>query len=390
MKKLSIFLVSVVLFAFSANQTSAVYNPTSVTNNKFGIHITDANDLNDAATLVNGGGGDWGYITLVIQKGERDSEKWTHIFDKLRDLHLIPIVRIATKPILSFWEKPSVDEIDGWVSFLASLPWPTKNRYILVGNEPNHAEEWGGSLKPAEYASYLEAMSIKLKKESDKFYVIGAGFDSSAPNGFFSMDEEYYIRQMILSDPKVFDNVDGWSSHSYPNPGFIGSETDTGRRSISSYKWEMELLKSLGIEKDFDIFITETGWAHNVKGEIYNNIDTSDLGRRFDWAFNNVWNDKKIVAVTPFILNYNSWPFDVFSWKDKEGNYYDFYYKVMNMPKEAGNPILEPTPTPAPSPSDSPMPAPTPTSTPEPEQSFIGGILSKIKAFLLQYSHSSP
>jgi len=390
MKKILPIILAILMLLGASGSVFAVYKPASVTNNKFGIHITDSNDLIDAANLVNGGGGDWGYVTFVIQKGERDTARWTEVFKRLRELHLVPIVRVATKPILSFWERPSIDEIDGWVSFLDSLPWPTKNRYVLVGNEPNHAQEWGGNLRPKEYASYLVEFSAKLKKQSDKFYVLGAGFDSSASNSFFSMDEEYFIRQMILAEPKVFDSVDGWASHSYPNPGFTGSETDTGRRSISSYKWELELLKSLGVDRDFDVFITETGWAHNVKAEIYNNVDPADVGRRFDYAFNNVWNDEKVIAVTPFILNYGFWPFDIFSWKDKEGNYYDFYYQVMNMPKERGNPILEPTPTPIPSPSASPMPAPIPESTPIAKEGPIKGFFSKIRAFLLQYVHLSP
>lgn len=390
MKKYVIVFALTVLFFVFTKDVYAVYEPTQVGNNKYGIHIIDSNEIKDAANLVNGGGGDWGYVTLVIRKGERDQERWNKVFRELRELHIIPIVRVATEPILTVWEKPSVDEIDGWVSFLDGLPWPTKNRYVIVGNEPNHAGEWGGKVKPDEYASYLKVFSTKLKTQSDKFYVLPAGLDSSAPNSFFTMDEEYFIRKMILAEPDIFNFIDGWTSHSYPNPGFTGSEKDTGRRSIKSYLWELELLKRLGIEKDFKVFITETGWAHNIKNENYSNVDIDVIGNKFEYAFANVWNDPNVVAVTPFILNYQSWPFDVFSWKDKEGNYYDFYYKVMNLPKERGNPILEPTPTPVPTMIPTPLPAPTPEATPAPKPNVISQFFSKIKAFLVQYVRLSP
>ncbi len=40
------------------------------------MHIVDTNDkdLDAVAKLVNSGSGDWGYVTLVIQKGERNSD----------------------------------------------------------------------------------------------------------------------------------------------------------------------------------------------------------------------------------------------------------------------------------------------------------------------------
>lgn len=371
MKKILAGLFAAILLFISVSSVFAIYDPLSVPNNLFGIHIADVNDIGEAATLVNSSGGDWGYVTFVITKGERDSERWKIIFEKMRDLHLIPIVRVATRSILIGWEKPSLDEIDGWVSFLDSLPWPTKNRYVIIANEPNQAKEWGGVVSPEDYADYLATFSLKLKSASNKFFVLPSGLDASAPNSFFTMDEELFIRRMLTREPQIFDFIDGWTSHSYPNPKFSGSEYDQGRKTIRTYQWELELLKKLGIKKDFPIFITETGWV--------NTIGEAAVSQKFKFAFENVWTDKNIVAITPFILNYQGGPFDVFSWKNSQAEYYDFYYQIKSLPKKEGFPILEPKPTPTPTPTPVPTPSLVPTPSPEPKQFFWERILRFFK-----------
>lgn len=72
---LSIIVFFVFLFAFRG-KALAVYDPLSVANNRFGIHIVNISDLEDAAKLVNSAGGDWGYVTLVITKNDRNTPKW--------------------------------------------------------------------------------------------------------------------------------------------------------------------------------------------------------------------------------------------------------------------------------------------------------------------------
>lgn len=365
------FLVVVTIALFFlviwVTYASAVYDPLSVPNNLFGIHIADINDLGEASTLVNSSGGDWGYVTFVIQAGERDPQKWKPIFIRMRDLHLVPIVRVATRSVLIGWERPSLDDIDGWVSFLDSLPWPTKNRYVIIANEPNHAKEWGGVVSPEEYARYLKNFSLKLRGASDKFFILPAGLDASAPNSFFTMDEELFIRRMLRAEPVIFDFIDGWTSHSYPNPKFSGSEYAQGRKTIRTYQWELELIKKLGIAKDLPVFITETGWV-NTLGE-------KTISQKFKYAFENVWTDKNIVAITPFILNYQGGPFDIFSWKSSQAEYYDFYYKIKDLPKKEGKPALEPPPTPVPTATPVPTRALTPYPTPAPSVSFWDRIL---------------
>jgi len=342
MKKIIFVLSFLLLFLGSAKVTKAIYNPTLVPDNHFGIHVADTSDLSDVAKLINSSAGDWGYITIVIQKGERDTNKWQSIFNQMRRLHLIPIVRIATAPIPgnnNTWEKPSVNEIDGWISFLNSLNWVVKNRYVIIANEPNHASEWGGEVNPAEYASYLKIFSQKLKASSDDFFIMPAGLDASATTSRIltenssTMDESIYLEKMFEEDPNVFEFIDGWASHSYPNPNFSGNPLATGKGSVATFDWELNYLKFLGFKKDLPVFITETGWTHGT-----GNLVTG-MGPKFVEAFKNIWSDKRIVAITPFIYKYINPPFDIFSWVSKDNEPYDFYSNVENLPKISGMPI---------------------------------------------------
>lgn len=340
MRKIFLKLFSLVIFVLIflfPKETLAIEDPLMSPNNIFGIHILNESELNDAANLVNSSGGDWGYVTIVIQKGERDTLRWQKAFDEARRLHLIPIVRIASAQQNSGWEKLNLDEIDGWVSFLNSLNWVVKNRYLVVGNEPNHAKEWGGDVNPKEYAFYLKIFSEKLKEKSSDFFILPAGLDFSAKNTKETMDAVLFLNKMLESDSDYFNYLDGWTSHSYPNPDFLGSEKAKGRGTIGSFIWELDYLKKLGLNKELPVFITETGWAHTAN-DGKTGIPESHVGSKFSYAFQNVWTDSRIVAVTPFLLNYNHPPFDVFSWKKTDGSFYSFYEEVRNLIKIRGNP----------------------------------------------------
>ena len=330
------------LVFFSASKTLAIYDPLTVSNNSFGIHIANFQDLDDAAKLVNSQGGDWGYIILVITEDNRVISLWQEVFNKMRRLHLIPIVRVATKEENGNWKKPVIGEIDSWVSFFNSLNWVIKNRYLTIGNEVNLGKEWGGNVNPEEYATYLKEFTDKLKKTNPDYFVMPAGFDASLPTSKGSLEESSYLRRMLIKEPDIFDLVDGWASHSYPNPNFSGSEYATGRGTIRTFEWEIPFLKSLGVKKDFPVFITETGWTHKVAGNTKTSefLNESQLSLKFERAFKEAWNNKNVVAVTPFILNYEYPPFDMFSWKNN-GIYNSLYGNMQKVGKVSGKPIQE-------------------------------------------------
>jgi hypothetical protein len=250
----------------------------------------------------------------------------------MRRLHLIPIIRIATKADGDTWEAPSDAEINNWLAFLNSLNWVIQNRYIVIGNEPNHSLEWGGKIDPEAYATYLNKFALALHSASSDFFVLPAGLDSSAKNTSTTMDESVFLKRMLTTEPTLFDNLDGWVSHSYPNPSFEGKDTDTGRGTVDTFAWELNYLKILGVTKDLPVFITETGWSNQK-------VDNNQITSMYDYAFNNVWNDPRVVAVTPFILNYPQAPFTEFSWEKSDGTFYPYYSGVQAIAKTAGAPV---------------------------------------------------
>lgn len=314
-KKLAIFLVSSLTFLLSFKTSWAIVDSALVPNNKFGIHIFSEKDLENARELVNSNGGDWGYVTLVITEAERDHERFQSVFDQMRKLHLIPIVRLATKAGGNTWDAPQEAEIDKWADFLNSLNWVTQNRYVVINNEPNHAAEWGGRIDPVGYGSYLEKISKKLKSASSDFFILPAGLDPSSANTPSTMTESKFLAQMLQANPKVFDYVDGWTSHAYPHT------------STSIYNLELSL-----IGKNLPVFVTETGWPRNKYSD-------EQIGKNLVSTYQNIWNDPKVIAVTPFILDYTNAPYDVFSWEKPDGTFYSYYSDVQKLPKVAGKPV---------------------------------------------------
>lgn len=326
------------LLAF-ATSCSALYDPQSVPNNRFGIHIVDENDLSDAARLVNSAGGDWGYVKLVIREDDRSTEKWQAVFDRMRRQHVIPLVRLATKVEYGTWIKPRVEDIGSWVDFLYSLNWVIKNRYVIIFNEPNHANEWGGQVNPEEYGWYLKEFSRRLKEKSPDFFVLPAGLDASASTNPEALDELAFIKRMHAKEPDVFDTIDGWTSHSYPNPDFSGNPNGSGRGTIRTFTWELEQLHLLGV-KSLPVFITETGWRHSGgQPNDPTSLATEKVADNFRVAFQSAWSGPTVVAVTPFLLNYQDGLFGQFSWKKYNSNeFYPMFEAVQSLVKTSGQP----------------------------------------------------
>jgi hypothetical protein len=256
MKLYLIFLLSVIFFL----TLSPIVKAADRSENKFGIHLAvpDNGELEKAAELVNSNGGDWGYVTIVIQENDRNHEKWQDIFNKLRELHLIPIIRVATVPQGPVWKRPVPEDVDSWVDFLNGLNWVVKDRYVILFNETNHGQEWGGSVDPVSYAKISQLFAQKLKERNKDFFVMLGGLDASAPSAAPEYaDEADYLKTVIDTIGKDDFNklFSGLSSHSYPNPGFVGSPYASGRGSVRTYEWELYLLESWGV-KELPVFLT--------------------------------------------------------------------------------------------------------------------------------------
>ncbi|RJR25997.1 hypothetical protein C4578_00440 [Candidatus Microgenomates bacterium] len=324
--------------------------------NQFGIHILDPSDLDKARELVNSTGGDWGWVTIVIRDNDLNYQKWQEFFDQCREKHLIPIVRIATHNVDSYWVKPEEQDAEKWADFLSSLNWPTEKKHVIIFNEPNHAKEWGNNINPQEYARILNSFAFSLKERSKNFMIMNAGLDLAAPNSKETMEAYRFMEEMRKEVPDIFEKIDAWSSHSYPNHGFVGKPWESGKTSIRGYEWELSVLKNnFGVKKDLSVFITETGWPKSESKYVWQRTkyglrkvavskyyDSNTAAEYLKKAFEEVWlKDKRVKAITPFVLNYPNELFESFSWFDKEGKPYPQYEIIKSMVKDRWWPSQE-------------------------------------------------
>ncbi len=80
------------------------------------------------------------------------------------------------------------------------------------------------------------------------------------------MDNLVYIKEMIDSNPDIVNKIDGFSSHSYPNPAFSQPPSATKSVGTATYKYEYDLLNQ-NSDKKIPAFITETGWISDNLNE---------------------------------------------------------------------------------------------------------------------------
>lgn len=306
-------------------------------NNKFGLYVyaESANFFEIAQKLVNSSGGDWGYVLIPYNVKDRDYNKWERVFSQLRNKHLIPIIQLwDVDP-----ENYQLQTIEA-AYFLNRFVWPIRERYVSVYNEMNDSKFWYGYVDPKEYSRILEFTIDTFKNENDNYFMLNGAFNVTAPTDDKHLDAFEYMRQMNEEIPGIFNKLDGWASHPYPQPNFSSSPYKTGRWSIKAYESELNyLVTNLGVTKDLPVFITETGWAH-AEGDVYNSsfLDIDTVSDYFEIAFKEVWlPDNRVRAVTPFTIKYDP-PFDHFSWVNKDNVPYLHYDTVQSMSKVAGNP----------------------------------------------------
>ena len=255
----------------------------------------------------------WRYITIPLTIDDtQDWRRWQIFFNEAHREKLIPIIRLATRydQEKDCWTIPNRKEIVGLVSFLSSLNWYQEEKLVIVFNEVNHANEWGGKIDPFAYTHILKFTSNWLRSESLNFKILPAAMDLAAANAFPSMEAFNYIESMYRIDSEIFDYIDYWNSHSYPNPGFSASPRNSGQNSLRGFNYELNYLKEK-TARDFQVFITETGWMSHYLINYY-------LSDYYLYALENVWNDERILAVTPFVMKGDPGPFSSFSFLDLE------------------------------------------------------------------------
>jgi hypothetical protein len=312
-------------------------SPNWEPNNKFGIYVYAENSdyIELAQNLVNAKTGEWGYVLIPYNMTDRDKSKWSRVFDQLRAKKLIPVIQLSALDYDKY--EKQIREV---AEFLNKFVWPIKYRYISVLNEPNSADFWYGRIAPDEYARVLDYTIQAFKDRNDDFYMINAGFNTSARTDDKNLDAFVYMQEMNQAVPGIFEKLDGWASHSYPQPNFSGKPDDKGRWSISAYDSELAYLReTLKVRKNLPVFITETGWAH-AEGKDYNDsfLPIDKVTEHIVTAYKEIWlNDKRVRAVMPFTIWYEP-PFDHFSWVNTDKVPYKHYNAVKSMKKIKGRP----------------------------------------------------
>jgi hypothetical protein len=338
--------------------------------NKLGVHLLLDDGRNQwpqeiwpmHLTYARQAVGEGGYVTQLVRMDDLDISRWQTFMDLCAAQQLTPILRLATVYDRSadWWEAPPADA-DGtyqtiaeqYASFVASLRWPTNSHFIIVGNEPNHGNEWSGRPDPAAYARFLMDVANALHTADPGARVLNAGFDPYTPhtNGMpfiddmAYMDEETFLDEMVAAHPNVFTVIDAWSSHAYPmgplteppwvqaygvdminnavNPNHVTPPAGIYNRGVNGYEWELFKLSTYGVNS-LPVMITETGWRHAettdpAATDNGRSLPTAlTVARYFDLAFygNNGrypelpetgWTpwmaDPRVIAVTPFALN---------------------------------------------------------------------------------------
>jgi hypothetical protein len=280
----------------------------SVPSNKLGIHLLLDDGRNVWPTDVwpmhlryaRQAVGEWGYVTQLVRLDDLDPARWQLFMDLCAGQHLIPILRLATAydREAGWWMAPPRDADDSYravaaryAGFVAAMGWPTPEHTVVVGNEPNHGNEWGGRPDPEAYARFLINVADALHAADPNVRVLNAGFDPYAPHtgsqpfsgGMYYVDEETFLDRMHAAYPDVFDHLDAWASHPYPmgpftegpwvqvyqvdlindvaNPDHVEPPPGIYNRGVNGYEWELFKLSTLGVEP-LPVFITETGWRH--------------------------------------------------------------------------------------------------------------------------------
>ncbi len=277
-----------------------------------GVHLLSTRDLDHAKSLLAADKGEkFATIPLTFQDLNHQ-EEWQRFFNDAKANNFIPIVRLATESRDGIWSKPNRRQIVHMFEFLNQLDWPDDELHIIVFNEVNHAKEWGGDISPQEYAQVLDFTCKWAHTEAKDYIVLPAAMDLAAPNGSETMEAFTYLEAMYRYNPKIFNQIDIWNSHSYPNPAFSSSPTRSAKNSMRGFIHELNYLKRK-TGRDFEVIITETGWKANRQTAPW-------LNNYYLYAFQHIWSHPQVIGVTPFVVQGSPGPFESFSFYDAENN----------------------------------------------------------------------
>jgi hypothetical protein len=277
-----------------------------------GVHILSPHDMKYAVKLLKEDVDTdrWHYLTIPLTLNDLDRlELWQEFFKECQKERFIPIIRLATRAEGDTWIRPNRKQIVQMFEFMNQLAWPTEERLIIVFNEVNHGKEWGGQIDPISYTQILEFTADWAHTETASYLVLPAAMDLAASDSSQTMEAFTYLSQMLAVNPWIFDHIDIWNSHSYPNPAFSSSPERTGQNSMRGFEFELNYLKRK-TDKTFKVIITETGW-------IENRLTRPWLSKYYLYALQHIWSHPQVIGVTPFIVKGAPGPFAAFSFFDE-------------------------------------------------------------------------
>lgn len=278
-----------------------------------GMHLMHTGELEQFRQVYKDE--EWRFVTIPFTLDDLEKKKeWQDFFDQAEKMRVIPILRLSTSFDQSnnAWRVPTRKNIIEMANFLSKLDWHQDEKFIIVFNEVNHAAEWGGRIDPLLYGSILQFTSSWFHSENKNFKILPAAMDLAANSSANTREAFSYLESLLQFYPDIFDSIDYWNSHSYPNPDFAASPRRTGQNSVRGFLYELTWLKNK-TGHDFQVMITETGWASSY----LTNYSLSDY---YLYALNYIWSDKRVKAVTPFIMKGSPGPFASFSFFDAQGN----------------------------------------------------------------------
>lgn len=329
-----IVLIFLSVCLLNSSPVDAADDNTPSPNNKHGVHILFPEEIDKAALIANGASNqaEWGYITIVIQSTDKNLKKWQKFMDRARELKLIPIIRLATYPVGPNWSKPTTHDFLDWANFLRSLDWPVKKKIVVVYNEPNHAQEWGGQINPQEYARHFFWTKEALLRFDENFLILPAGLDLAANNSRQTMDAFVFRQLMAGAEPDIFKELKAFASHSYPNPSFSSQPYERGRNKINGFLTELDFFKQYH-QQPLEVYITETGWSRQSLSE-------EQIASFYQLAYQNIWNDPQVKSVTPFIFSAQQGPFTQFSIINPNNDSDYLYKQLSSLPHIVGKPEI--------------------------------------------------
>ncbi|MBI2134047.1 hypothetical protein HYU11_05175 [Candidatus Woesearchaeota archaeon] len=271
---------------------------------KFGVHMMlqefSTSEFGKQLDKVKELTGECAFVkNLVADVGYKpDVQKWSLFLAESGKRKLIPVLRLQGRKAGLVWEKPDSSNnyasvASKYVEFIKSVESESKVKvsYVEIWNEPNLAEEWGGTANPGEYASFLLAVSksireYDLKDGKKDINIMNGGLALTGQTSNGNYQTQAFISGMFEKAPELKDYIDVWSVHPYPP-------------EERKYKDQIPLPS---FSSPIPVMISETSWQR-CSDSSCSSITNKLSPEQFVSIYRDVWMpDQNIIGITPFVF----------------------------------------------------------------------------------------